>query len=58
MAKKPFILPDDEPTCYLTPELLRQFDDELVEEAWVRNFMSFDKLCKPRKFKYGRKGEQ
>jgi hypothetical protein len=54
---KPFNLPSNIPTCYVTPELMRQFDDELVEESWVRNFMSFDKLCKPRKSKYGRKAE-
>lgn len=51
---KPFNLPSNEPKCYVDPELLRQFDNELVEESWVRMFMSLDKLCKPRKYKYGR----
>lgn len=32
--KKPYILPLNEPTCYVNPEVMKQFDDELDEEYW------------------------
>jgi len=45
---KPYILPSDLPTCYVTPEILKQFDDELDEEHWAHLLDHMEKLQAPK----------
>jgi hypothetical protein len=47
--KKPFNLPVNEPTCYVTPEIMRQFDDGLDEEYWINLKALAGRMHKPRK---------
>lgn len=52
--KKPYIVPDNIPTCYVDPEIMKQFDDELDEEYWSHLLDHIEKLNKPKKRNHAR----
>ena len=47
--KKPYEIPSNLPTCYVTPEVMKQFDDELDEEHWSHLMSHIEKLQQPKK---------
>jgi len=50
--KKPYIIPSNEPTCYVTPEIMKQFDDELDEEHWAHLLDHMEKLQSPKHMRH------
>jgi len=46
---KPYIIHSNEQACYVTPEVMKQFDDELDESSWAHLLDHIEKLQQPKK---------
>lgn len=47
--KKPFIVPVNQPTCYVSPEIMREVDNDFDEENWINLLTHIEKIHKPGK---------